>query len=177
MATSTVNPSDVVTDELQRLFRVFRTSNLNVRYYGVRAEMLENKQRRLDLVCAALSFIALGILLLSNTEPSRWFAAAVAGLAGILTGLSPLLKWTEKSKHAAFLYRSHQLIFGEVERAIMDIRRDGLTEEHLGASKLVIDLFGRLESQDEQEEDTQLKDRLDQEVRVAFPPEYLWTGF
>jgi hypothetical protein len=155
---------------------VFRIVNLNVRYYGCRAEQFTARERGAQIAITALSAVALALLMTGNATV-RYIAAALAGLSAVLAAVAPFLGWPEKAREVHFLHRAHIQLFSDVESVIAEIRRDGLTEEHLGASKIVHAAFERLTAMDEPHPDKQLIDQLDEQVRAAFPPEYVWTNF
>jgi hypothetical protein len=76
-----------------------------------------------------------------------------------------------------FLHRAHEQLFTQIEAVISQVRRSGdITSEQLGSSKAVHDTFERLQALDEPHPDTALVKRLDQQVRSAFPPDYIWTN-
>jgi hypothetical protein len=163
--------------ELNRLYNIFCTTNLNVRYYGSRAESFESRERRLQIAVAALSAAALVILLATGAEPARWFCAGLAGMATVLATIDPFLGWKEKAREMHFLHRAHGQLCTQIEATMTKIRRSGeITDELTGASKMVHDTFERLQALDEAHPDASLINRLDQQVRSAFPPDYIWTN-
>ena len=171
---------DLSFEELKCLFHIYRLANLNARYYGCRAEGYERKTRRVLVMTGLMSALALGLLLCVDPTP-KWAkigAAIAAGLAAILTSVSPFFGWTEKARELRNLHFSYSQLFGQIEFVITEIRRaNRLTEEHIGLSRMVHEAFMRIEALDELEPDQKLIDREDMKVRAAFPEDYLWTNF
>ena len=169
---------DRTYEEVNRLYNLFRTSSLNVKYYGCRAEMYELRERNLSLGVAALSAVALVVLLATGAEWARYMCAALAGTATLLTAVQPFLGWKERAREMNFLHRAHNQLFTQIESLLSRVRRSGLiTGELIGASAECIESFERLQALDEAHPDKQLIDRLNEDVQAAFPPDYVWTGF
>jgi len=169
---------DRTCEELTRLFNIFRIANLNVRYYGCRAARFDARERFLQLATAGLSAGALALLLASGADWSRWAAAIMAGLAASLAAVDPSLAWKDAAREMHVRREAYGHLFTLIESVITDIRRSGrITDEQYGASKTVHEAFERLDAIDEARPDNRLKDKVDQEVRKAFPPDYLWTNF
>jgi hypothetical protein len=185
MATDTSAPvhteqrtrSDREHEELNRLFYLYRLASLNQRYYGCRADKYERLDWGLTLTVGAASAIALGALLLSEGTAARTGAAVLAGFAAVLTGVSPLLGWTAKAKRFCNLHFSYGQLFSQIESVIFSIRREGLTDEAIGASKLVQEAYNRMHALDELQPVQALIDRETAKVREAFPEDYIWTRF
>lgn len=181
-SNSTVEIHDREHEELNRLFNLYRLCNLNVRYYGCRAEKYERRSWRLDMGSGATSALALGVLLLVDWSPeaavyARRIAAGLAGLAALLTAIAPLTGWAAKAKRFCNLHSLYSQLFGQVESVITWIRRDGLSAESIGASKQVHEAYRQMHALDELEPDQELIDREDLKVRQAFPDTYIWENF
>lgn len=171
---------DPYYEELNRLFNLYRTANLNVRYYGCRAEKFEWWSKAALVVTAVLSTLALSLILGVDPKESwaRTFAAAAAGIAAIISGVTPFFGLTEKIRDLRNLRFAYSQLFGEIEFAMTEIKRAGtLSPEHVGLARMVHESFMRVEALDELEPDQKLIDREDAKVRAAFPPDYLWTNF
>jgi len=172
--------ADAYLEELTRLFNIYRISNLNMRYYGIRASDYEARSRWIAIGTAILSATALAILL-SDVAFLPWAkraAIASAAAATILTSVAPFLGWTEKARDLRNLHFSYGQVFGQIEFAISEIRRaNRLTEEHVGLARMAHEAFMRTEAWDELEPDQRLIDIEDKKVREAFPDNYLWTNF
>lgn len=164
-------------EELNRLFYLYRLANLNQRYYGCRAEKFERLDQGLTITVGAASAVALGTLLISEGTAARTLAAVLAGFAAVLTGVAPLLGWAAKAKRFCNLHFSYAQLFSQVESVIFSIRREGLTDEAIGASKLVQEAFNRMHALDELEPVQALIERETAKVRQAFPEDYIWTRF
>jgi len=164
--------------ELNRLFNLYRLANLNVRYYGCRAEMYEGLQRWTQVAIALLSAAALAILLASNTANTRLIGAILAGIAAVVSALVPFLGWAEKGRELRNLNFSYGQVFSQIEFVIAEIRRSGeLTDEHVGLARMVHEAYMRLDAVDELEPDEKLIQQLEEKVRQAFPSDYIWTHF
>ena len=172
--------ADPYYDELNRLFNLYRIANLNVRYYGCRAERFERWSKVTLVVPAILSTLALALIL--GVDPketwARTIAAIAAGMAAIISGTTPFFGLTEKIRDLRNLRFAYSQLFGQIEFAITEIKRAGvLSPEHIGLARMVHESFMRVEALDELEPDQKLIDKEDAKVRAAFPPDYLWTNF
>jgi hypothetical protein len=170
--------TDPYYDELNRLFNLYRLANLNTRYYGCRAEKFERWSKAALVATAVLSTLALALIL--GVDPratlARNFAAAAAGIAAIISGVTPFLGLTEKIRELRNLHFAYSQLFGQIEFAITEIKRAGIVSgEHVGLSRMVHEGFMRVEAMDELEPDQKLIDKEDAKVRKALPEDYLWT--
>ena len=171
-----ITSADKTDDELTRLFNLYRTAELNKRYYGCRAARYERFQTRALVSSAVLSAIALGVLLGTERPSLRVAAGIFAGTSGVVTAAIQYLGWDDKARRFYFLHHAYGHLFAEIEVVLAEIRRAGeITEQQLGSAKTLHDAFGRLEVLDETLPDRELSERLEKEVRVAFPEDYIWT--
>jgi hypothetical protein len=109
---------------------------------------------------------------------ARYCAATLAGIATLVSGVTPFLGWSEKIQELRNQHYAYSQVFGQVEFAIAEIRRVGeLLPEHIGLARMVHEGYMRIEALDELEPDRKLIDREDAKVRKAFPDDYLWTNF
>jgi|SRR5277367_6816097 len=172
--------ADPYYDELNRLFNLYRLANLNARYYGIRAERFEWRNKAALLATAALSMLALALILVadpSNTLARNW-AATFAGAAAFISGVTPFFGWTDRVRDLRNLHFAYGQLFGQAEFAITEIRRAGkLSAEHVGLARMVQEGYILIETRDELEPDRKLVDQEDAKVRKAFPDDYLWTNF
>jgi hypothetical protein len=175
--------ADPYYDELKRLFDLYRLASLNLRYYGCRAEKYEWLSKVSLGASAAFSGVALTLLLIMDPSAQdagkiRVGAAILAGIATLVSGITPYTGWTEKVRDLRSLRFAYSQLFGQLEFAITEIRRAGsLSPEHVGLARMVHEAYTRIESLDEQDPDQKLIDREDAKVRKAFPEDYLWTHF
>lgn len=162
--------------ELNRLFNLYRLANLNMRYYGCRAEQFERKSKWTLVIAASVSALALALLLGVEASWIKPLGAALSGVAAVITGVTPFFGWTEKIRDLRNLRFAYSQLFGQIEFAITEIKRAGmLTPEDLGLARMVHEGFMRVEALDELEPDQELKNREDERVRTAIPADYLWT--
>ena len=172
--------ADPYYDELNRLFNLYRLANLNARYYGIRAEKFEWRNKASLVATAALSMLALSLILAADQRNilARDWAAVLVGIAAFISGVTPFFGWTEKVRDLRNLHFAYSQLFGQVEFAITEIRRAGkLSQEHIGLARMVHEGYMRVEALDELEPDQALVDQEKEKVNRAFPEDYLWTGF
>jgi hypothetical protein len=168
--------ADPYYDELNRLFNLYRLANLNARYYGCRAEQFERKSTWTTILSALVSALALAVLLGVERPWVKPFAAALSGIAAVITGVTPFFGWAERIRDLRSLRFAYSQLFGQIEFAITDIKRAGtLTAEHIGLARMVHEGFMRVEAMDELEPDQKLLDVEDAKVKKAIPEDYLWT--
>jgi len=167
--------------ELIRLFDIYKIANLNIRYYGRRAAQYETWDRVLSIVAGFCAFMAVIVLTIPLDEkylsPLRITAAVLAGVATLLTGLSPLLGWATQAKKLYGIHTLYEQLFADIALVITDIRRNGLSEASKGAYNLVYQSYLRAQSLDELDPDQDLIKVENEKVKQALPPEYLWTHF
>jgi hypothetical protein len=153
---------------------------MNARYYGCRAEKFEWRNKVSLIATAALSMLALSLILAAdprNTVARGW-AAAFAGIAAFISGVTPFFGWTERVRDLRNLHFAYSHLFGQAEFAITENRRSGsISPEHIGLARMVHEGYMRVETLDELEPDQALIDREKEKVEKAFPNDYLWTGF
>ncbi len=170
---------DQYYEELKRLFNLYRLSHLNAQYYGIRAEKYEKRNKGSLIVTAALSMLALSVILVADPKNTcaRDFAAACAGLAAFLSGVVPFFGWSEKIRDLRNQHFAYSQLFGQIEFAMTEIRRAGqLTPEHVGLARMVHDGYIRIETRDELDPDRVLLNQEDAKVRKQIPEDYLWTN-
>ncbi len=180
VATHEPVSADPYYEELNRLFNLYRLANLNARYYGIRAEKFEWRNKASLILTAALSMLALSLILVAEPENTlaRNWAAAFAGIAAFISGVTPFFGWTEKVRDLRNLHFAYSQIFGQAEFAITEIRRAGaVSPEQVGLARMVHESYMRIETLDELEPDQALVDQEKEKVNKAFPDDYLWTGF
>ena len=171
---------DPYYDELNRLFHLYRLANLNARYYGIRAEAFEWRNKASLVATAALSMLALAVILAADQKntTARDLAAAFAGVAAFISGVTPFFGWTEKVRDLRNQHFAYSQLFGQAEFVITEIRRAGsVSQEHIGMARMVHEGYMRIEALDELEPDQALIDQEKEKVDKAFPADYLWTNF
>jgi hypothetical protein len=127
-------------------------------------------------VSAILSAVALALILLTEASRARFVAAGFAGSSAVVTTAVQYFKWDEQARRFYFLHHSYGHLFAQIEALLSEIRRSPeITEQQVGASKALHDAFGRVEVLDEPDPDRKLIDKLDAEVRKAFPEDYVWN--
>ncbi len=170
--------ADPFYEELNRLFQLYLLANLNVRYYGVRAESFEWWIKVALITTSVLSTLALSLILGVDQSWARTVSAVSAGLAAVISGVTPFCGWSEKVRDLRSLRFAYSQLFGQIESAITEIKRAGsISPEHIGLARMVHDAYTRIEALDEFEPNQKLIDREDAKVRKAFPDDYLWTHF
>lgn len=166
--------------ELNRLFYLYRLANLNARYYGRRAAWFEGCLRYSLVLVAAISALALALVL--GVDPkeqwARNTAALGSGLATVLMSVIPALGWSGRATELRNLHFGYSQLFTQVESVITEIRRsDHLTDEQVGMSRMVHDFYLRLHALDELNSKQKIINQEAANVREAFPENYIWDRF
>jgi len=104
--------STAYVEETARLFYVFRVTQLNLRYYGVRANKLSRQVTIAQALAAFLSASALALLSIPGKD-LRFFAGVCAALAGLIAGTLPSFGWSEKSRELFALHVAHSSCSGK----------------------------------------------------------------
>src|SRR5579883_2202679 len=140
---------DPYYDEMNRLFLLYRLANLNMRYYGCRAEYFEQRIKFFSVVGAIFSTLALALLLGVDEGWVKLIAAGLSGIAAVLAGVIPFFGWTEKIRDLRSLRFAYSQLFGQIEFAITEIKRAGaVSSEHIGLCRMVHEGFMRVEASD-----------------------------
>lgn len=144
---TTESTEDPLYQEMNRLFHIFRLSQLNVRYYGWRTEYYAKRSWWLNVVAGTSAAIALALVLVFEGREARLAAGILAGIAAVLTAMAPLLGWEAQAKRFANLHFGYGILAGLIESEMVAIRRlDQATPEHIGASKILREEFLRFEA-------------------------------
>jgi hypothetical protein len=162
--------------ELRSLYNIQRTALLNIKYYGARAALFESWY----LVCHVIAIVGSlsavgGFLTLENTKWGKWAAGVIGVLSAVSAALPPILQFSNKISQFERLHFSYSELFHMAKSLALDIRRSGLvTEQQVGASKAINDLYSRLGQLDETDPKPEIIKKFEQEVRTAFPQDSLW---
>lgn len=157
--------------ELWGLYNVLRSSYLNVLYYGARATTWSKWNTALQVVASIGSLGAVGSFL----EGSKIIASMIGMAAAVCAALPVAMGHADKISRYERLHFAYCELFQLTQRTVMDVRREGLlTQEQLGTSKLLSDLYSRLGQQDDPDFKSTLRDDCEKAVRVKYPPDSLW---
>jgi hypothetical protein len=162
--------------ELRSLYDIQRTATLNIKYYGARAAKFERWNLLCQVVASIGSLSAVGgFLALGGTELGKWLAGIVGLLSAVSAALPPTLEFSNKINRFERLHFSYCQLLHLAKALALDIRRSALvTQQQVGASKEINDLYSRLGQLDETDPKSKLIKKFEQEVRIAFPQESLW---
>ncbi|MGA2984812.1 MAG: hypothetical protein ABSG32_13440 [Terriglobia bacterium] len=162
--------------ELRSLYDIQRTATLNIEYYGARAAKFERWNLGCQVVASIGSLSAVGgFLALGGTEWGKWLAGVVGLFSAVSAALPPTLEFSNKINRFERLHFSYCQLLHMAKALALDIKRSALvTEQQIGASKEISDLYSRLGQLDETDPKSKLIKQFEQEVRVAFPQESLW---
>lgn len=171
--TKYIRPTRV---ELRSLYNIQRTSLLNIKYYGARAAQFEEFNLGCHVVAIVGSLSAVGgFLTLNDTEWGKWVAGIIGVLSAVSAALPPILQFSNKISQFERLHFSYSELFHMAKSLALDIRRSGsVTEQQIGASKAINDLYSRLGQLDETHPNPAIIKKFEQEVRTAFPQDSLW---
>lgn len=172
--------SDPYYEELNRLFYLYRLCSLNTRYYGRRAASYEGYTRWALIAIAIMSAIALTVILSIDPQYSwaRTGALSLSGIATVMLAVMPSFGWYERAREFRGLHFAYSQLFGQIEAVIIDIRRSGrLTQECVGMSKVVHDMYLQLHALDETDPNTRIINEENGKVLKAFPDDYVWNRF
>jgi hypothetical protein len=149
---------------------------LNYKYYGARAAKFERWNLRCQLIASIGSLGAVGgFLALGATGWGKWVSAGVGLISAIAAALPRALDFVNKIKKFEGLHFSYSQLFHLTKALSLDIKRSRfVTDEQMGASKIISDIYSRLGQLDETDPKSKLLKRFEQEVRTAIPPETLW---
>ena len=154
-----------------QLYRIYRYVDLNVRYYGCRADEEDRKNKCIQGVSAVGSSVTIVGLL--KDWPIGWLILTAA--AALASALSPLLGLTEKVIRFEKLHYAYSELLADFKTLIRDIELAGrVTAEHKAVSAVLFDRYSRLSALDEVKPNEQLKDELTEAMNKAIPPESLW---
>ncbi len=163
--------------ELWSLYNVQRNAYLNVLYYGRRVASWSKWNLRLQLAASLGSLGAVSALLAlsGSTGAAKWIAAFVGAVSAVCAAIPSIMGHSEKIKHFEKLHFAYSELYHVAQRTAMDVRRNGaFTDELVGVSKTLGDLYSRLGKLDECGIADKIRDECQQCVRDKFPDGSLW---
>lgn len=172
METSNTGYDDATRREMERLYDLLCTSQLNVRYYGCRIGAIGKRHLGLQVVPALASVSALAGLLTNAWDWGKGLWSLIVVLSAVVTAISPLLGLGQKLQRIETLHFFYLHIYHLCECLMLDIERTGrLDAEHVGRSKMLRDWYSRVGPMDETSVNQELCSNFGKEVKRALPPE------
>jgi hypothetical protein len=162
--------------ELQGLYNIQQSSYLNLLYYGARAARWAFWNLWLQVGASVGSLGAVtGFLTVGGTELGKWISAFVGAASAVCAALPAIMGHAEKVNKFEKLHFAYSELYQLVMRTALDVRRAGIiTEEQVGAVKLLGDLYSRLGQMDDPDRNDKLAEKYEQVVRDKFPRSGLW---
>jgi hypothetical protein len=162
--------------ELWGLYNIQRSSYLNLLYYGARAATWAKWNLFLQVGAAVGSLGAVtGFLTVGDTDLGKWISAFVGAASATCAALPAIMGHAEKVNKFEKLHFAYCELFELTKRTVMDIRRfGGLTDEQIGATKLLNDIGSRLGHLDDPDRKDALILDCERKVRDRFPEDLLW---
>jgi hypothetical protein len=162
--------------ELWGLYDIRAAAYFNLLYYGARATIWSAWNLWLQVGAAVGSLGAVtGFLTLADHPTMKWISAGVGALSAVCAALPAIMGHAEKVNRFEKMHFAYCELFELTKREIMEIRRVGLlTNEQLGAAKVLNDLRSRLGQIDDPDIKDALRDRCEKTVRQRFPNSTLW---
>jgi hypothetical protein len=176
LKSSTVEERKATNLELWGLYRTQRSAYLNVLYYGKRAATWAKWNLWLQIGASIGSLGAVtGFLATQGNDLGKWISAFVGAASAVCAALPAIMGHAEKVNKFEKLHFAYCELYQLTMRSALDIRRSGLvTEEQIGAAKLLNDLYSRLGQQDDPDRKDRLAQECEQKVRDKFPEGSLW---
>ena len=162
--------------ELWNLYDVRATAYLNVLYYGHRASTWSKWNLVLQVIAALASLGAVSGFVALGTDPIWKWVSAFIGLASAVCAIMPaVIGHAEKINKFEKLHFSYCELFELTKRTIVEVKRASrVTDEQLGAVKILNDLCSRLGRIDDPDQKNSLRNDCEKIVRTRFPPSELW---
>jgi hypothetical protein len=158
--------------EVERLYDLLCTAQLNARYYGCRIGKIGNQHLATQVIPALASVTALAGFLSDAFDWGKALWSLFVVLSAIVTAITPLLGLGQKLQRVETLHSLYLHVFHLCEALLLDIERDGiLTQEQVGRSRLLRDVYARIGPLDETSVDASLCKQFRLEVKRALPPE------
>ena len=167
--------SDTTRAELQTLYDLYRTADLNVRYYGLKANRLMSRYRWLQALSALSSAAAVAGAVQNVPVFGKSIWVAFATVAAVTTAVASVYDLPNRISRLEHLHVAYVELFHQLELLLHEIRRNVyMTDENLGMSRVLQQLYTRMGPKDETAPDRKLLSILQSEVNRALPPERMW---
>jgi hypothetical protein len=162
--------------ELWGLYDIRATAYLNLLYYGSRAARWSFWNLLLQVIASIGSLGAVTVFLTLGTDPFwKWASASFGVFSAVCAVLPAIMGHAEKVNKFEKLHFAYCELFELVKRMVMDVRRAGLiTDEQLGAAKLLNDLRSRLGRLEDTGHKDRLREKCEEAVLERFPVSSLW---
>jgi hypothetical protein len=162
--------------ELWGLYDIRASAFLNLLYYASRASTWAFWNLLLQVGASIGSLGAVTVFLTLGTDPICKWASAFVGVVSALCAILPaIMGHAEKVNKFEKLHFAYCELFELAKRMALDIRRAGvITDEQVGAVKLLNDLASRLGRTDDTDFKDKLRDKCQNTVLKRFPRESLW---
>ena len=162
--------------ELWSLYDIRATAYLNVLYYGRRASTWSGWNLAFQVVASLTSLGAVSGFLALGTNPKwKWISASIGVASAVCAIMPAILGHAEKINKFEKLHFAYCELFELSKRTLLEVRRMGtITNEQLGAVKLLNDLCSRLGRIDDPDQKDGLRTKCEQKVRLRFPADELW---
>ena len=168
--------------ELWAVYNVLRSAYLNVLYQGARAVTWSRWNLWLQIGASLGSLGAVSVFIAAGSELARghevWWkllAAAIGVISAVSAALPAIMGHAEKINRFERLHFAYCELFQLAQRMTLDIRREGtVTQEQMGASKILVDMYSRLGQLDDPDLKAKLRDECERQVREKYPVGSLW---
>jgi hypothetical protein len=166
---------EVTRVELTTLYDLLRTSDLNTRYFGRKAAALSKRYRALQIITALSSAATVAGFLQQVPLWGKSIWLLFGGSAAIASAIASVYNFPTRIARLEHLHESYNELFHQLEFLLHDIRRSGsVGPEHLGASRVLQQIYSRMGPKDEPSPSRRLIERLQAEVNEALPPDRMW---
>jgi hypothetical protein len=174
--TSTAEQRKATNLELWGLYRTQRSAYLNVLYYGKRAATWAKWNLWLQIGASIGSLGAVtGFLATQGHDVGKWISAFVGAASAVCAALPAIMGHAEKVNKFEKLHFAYCELYHLTMRSALEIRRSRLvTEEQIGAAKMLNDIYSRLGQQDDPDRKDELAQECEKKVRDKFPDDSLW---
>ena len=176
MTTNNSHTAERLTAEVNAVYDQYRTSLLNVKYYGGNLKRVKRLNFWLELVLAAAAPGAVGSWALWRS--SEWgivFSGGLAVLAGILALAKPLLQLSAQIERYTRLYVSYGEIACELERLVEEIGiEQAMSPEMVYRYRHQAERMGRLSHLDDPKPNRTVLTRIQKEVNEEIPADNFW---
>jgi len=164
--------------ELRSLFYLFRMAELNCRYYRCRLDDLELYDKIFQAVIALATAASFGLLAFAAFTDVKTTAAILSLVAFLVAAVVPWIGLSRKIEDA----QTKSIVWSgasqQLEIAMRFIRyAHDVDGEVSGWTKAAEEAYKRAASTlPAEKEDRKLIQRLEEQVREAFPPNYVWVA-
>jgi|HubBroStandDraft_4_1064222.scaffolds.fasta_scaffold16155_4 hypothetical protein len=174
-ATAKIPTPDKLPDHLQRVYDAYRTSLLNVKYYGYKLQHATRLNTGVEALIAITGAGGVSGWAIWNTGGGQPIWAFIAGTSALLAAIKPVLPLTRNISRYSQLHAGHTMNYLALKDIVDRIRIEkDFTRELERDFEQTRKRHREMAGQDDPDPSKRLIDRFQGEVNAQIPVSSLW---